>query len=110
MNFTAEVRKIGRRNFLKAAGGASTLAALGTTAPVSSWTTPSRRLVWVCASAITASAKTVTTKANSFRIDIEILSSFTESVIAAHLQRAETNGGSNAIETAHLLNVVRDDN
>ena len=34
MNFTAEVRKIGRRNFLKAAGGASTLAALGTTAIV----------------------------------------------------------------------------
>jgi len=34
MNLTAEVRKIGRRNFLKAAGGASALAALGTTAIV----------------------------------------------------------------------------
>jgi predicted dehydrogenase len=34
MNLTAEVRKIGRRNFLKAAGGVSALAALGTTAIV----------------------------------------------------------------------------
>ncbi len=34
MDLTAEVRKIGRRNFLKAAGGASALAALGTTAIV----------------------------------------------------------------------------
>ena len=34
MVLTAEVRKIGRRNFLKAAGGASALAALGTTAIV----------------------------------------------------------------------------
>jgi hypothetical protein len=32
MDLTAEMRKIGRRNFLKAAGGASALAALGTTA------------------------------------------------------------------------------
>lgn len=34
MNLSAEARKIGRRNFLKAAGGASALAALGTTAIV----------------------------------------------------------------------------
>lgn len=34
MNLTAQARKIGRRNFLKAAGGASALAALGTTAIV----------------------------------------------------------------------------
>jgi predicted dehydrogenase len=34
MALSADVRKIGRRNFLKAAGGASALAALGTTAIV----------------------------------------------------------------------------
>ncbi len=34
MNLSTEARKIGRRNFLKAAGGASALAALGTTAIV----------------------------------------------------------------------------
>ena len=34
MNLTSSARKIGRRNFLKAAGGASAVAALGTTALV----------------------------------------------------------------------------
>src|ERR1035441_1142278 len=79
------------------------IAALGTTAPVWSWTVPSRRLVWVCATAIAASAKTATTTTSNFRIDIDIPSSFIHTPSRCGDQR-----GSYEVDTTPLLPVVQD--